>query len=268
MCCRFNIVQLLAESVLDSRKMDEVEEMLIDNYEHKDASVLYTPVNIAGPGVDESYFEDQFRGCDCDSVCSADCQCVSRSRPLPAKNSLLYECHENCQCDWEKCSNRLVQKGPHPALDIYREPLKGWAVQCKVDLKEGEFVCEYAGEVIGIKEARRRFSSQLKGNFIFSLRETFGSNVVQTFVDPTYIGNIGRYINHSCDPNLVVIAVRTDTAVPKLSLFARRDIAANTELTFDYAGNDSSEPLVLGPSPCFCESPVCRGRLPYDASLS
>ena len=39
--------------------------MLQDNYEHSDESVLYTPVNIPGPGMDLSMFDEQFEGCDC-----------------------------------------------------------------------------------------------------------------------------------------------------------------------------------------------------------
>merc|ERR1711911_499414 len=44
--------------------------------------------------------------------------------------SLIYECHENCRCDAESCVNRLVQKGPHPMLNIVETSFKGrsdWA---------------------------------------------------------------------------------------------------------------------------------------------
>ena len=254
------------------------KEILMDNYEHASESVLYTPVNIMGPGADSSLFDEQFAGCACSSVsCSGpDCFCtrgttnyingaLCSSPPL-----LIYECHDHCSCS-EECANRLVQKGPHPHLEVFEAHVKGWGLRCAVDLPIGTFVCEYAGEVISDVEARRRFA-QRKGssNYIFCLREHFGrQRAVETYVDPTFIGNIGRYINHSCDPNLTIVPVRTDTAVPKICLFTRRHVAAGTELTFDYGGGCELM-TAQGPcerSVCYCASPSCRGFLPFDSSL-
>ena len=48
---------------------------------------------------------------------------------------------------------------------------------------------------------------------------------MSSFLVPLALGNIGRYLNHSCDPNLVMVPVRTSSAVPHLALFAARDIA-------------------------------------------
>ena len=54
-----------------------------------------------------------------------------------------------------------------------------------------------------------------------------------------------------CDPNLVVYGVWIDTLdprLPRIALFACRDIAAGEELTFDYqmtgkGGNNSKPPF-------------------------
>ncbi|EFX88606.1 hypothetical protein DAPPUDRAFT_41537 [Daphnia pulex] len=188
---------------------------------------------------------------------------------------LIYECHVNCQCE-SKCSNRLVQKGPHAGLALMDAGPKGIGLHCKVDLLKGAFVCEYAGEVIGAEEARRRYAFQKelgRRNYIFALREHFGKEncPTLTYIDPSSIGNIGRYINHSCDPNLLIVPVRTDTVVPKLCLFARRNISALTELTFDYGGG--IEPIQgvpdgwSGGTVCQCMASVCRHFLPFDYSL-
>nr|CAG4637240.1 EOG090X0AQH [Ceriodaphnia reticulata]SVE73109.1 EOG090X0AQH [Ceriodaphnia reticulata] len=175
-----------------------------------------------------------------------------------------------------QCANRLVQKGPHSGLQLMDAGPKGTGLRCDVQLARGTFVCEYAGEVIGAEEARRRYGAQKESgrpNYIFALREHFGTDdaSVLTYIDPTYIGNVGRYINHSCDPNLLIVPVRTDTAVPKLCLFARRNIPAGAELTFDYGGG--VEPLQGVPdgwsdgTACRCNSSVCRRVLPFDYSL-
>nr|CAG4634970.1 EOG090X0AQH [Alona affinis] len=161
----------------------------------------------------------------------------------PNSPLMIYECHENCSCT-EDCANRLVQKGPHQRLNIMEADAKGWGLSCGSDLDPGTFVCEYAGEVIGDTEARRRFAQRkTTSNYIFCLREHFGPERIQvTYVDPTFIGNIGRYINHSCDPNLTIVPVRVENAVPKICLFARRHVVAGTELTFDYGGGCETTP--------------------------
>ena len=39
------------------------------------------------------------------------------------------------------------------------------------------------------------------------------------------IGNIGRYLNHSCEPNLEMVTIRSSSMVPHLALFTNRDVA-------------------------------------------
>jgi histone-lysine N-methyltransferase SETMAR len=91
-------------------------------------------------------------------------------------------------------------------------------------------------------------------------------------VDPTTIGNIGRYINHSCQPNAVVVPVRTDIPVPKLCIFALKVIHCGDEITFDYGGGNSKDwcPIQTGltkKKPCFCGAEACKQYLPYDETL-
>ncbi|XP_057371312.1 uncharacterized protein LOC130692251 isoform X2 [Daphnia carinata] len=267
-------------------KAMEIEVEMRDDYEHEDKNLLYTPVNIPGSGVDDVIFAEQFEGCACCGTCvDTNCGCIRGGTPFYYSGcgladpdippNLIYECHVNCQCD-SKCSNRLVQKGPHIGLSLMDAGPKGIGLWCEMDLPKGAFVCEYAGEVIGAEEARRRYAKQKSlglRNYIFALREHFGKETspVLTYIDPSCIGNIGRYINHSCDPNLLIVPVRTDTVVPKICLFARRNITAYTELTFDYGGG--AEPIQGVPdgwsegTVCRCMASVCRRLLPFDYSL-
>ncbi|XP_055311987.1 histone-lysine N-methyltransferase SETDB1-B-like [Sitodiplosis mosellana] len=55
-------------------------------------------------------------------------------------------------------------------------------------------------------------------------------------VDALYNGNISRFINHSCDPNLFVqsIYVDEDKRFPWLGFFSSEPIKAGQELTIDY----------------------------------
>ena len=60
----------------------------------------------------------------------------------------------------------------------------------------------------------------------------------------------GDSINHSCDPNLGLVAANR--------LVARRDIAVGEELTYDYATSDS---VPYDEFACACASPRCRGTV-------
>ncbi|XP_056629057.1 histone-lysine N-methyltransferase SETDB2 isoform X3 [Triplophysa dalaica] len=58
-------------------------------------------------------------------------------------------------------------------------------------------------------------------------------------------GNVARFINHSCDPNLFVQNIFVDTHDPKFPLvafFTNRTIKAGTELTWNYSYTEGSRP--------------------------
>ncbi|MHC5034292.1 MAG: SET domain-containing protein-lysine N-methyltransferase, partial [Planctomycetota bacterium] len=64
-----------------------------------------------------------------------------------------------------------------------------------------------------------------------------------------------RYINHSCDPNSFVRAVLGTRYV-----FARRDIAAGEEITYDYCVDGEGDTVWT----CNCGSDRCRHTIHSD----
>ncbi len=67
--------------------------------------------------------------------------------------------------------------------------------------------------MIGEAEARTRLERQDEETMNFVIfcderREGDGALVCRTVVDPTAVGNIGRYANHSCDPSMAMVPVR------------------------------------------------------------
>ena len=60
----------------------------------------------------------------------------------------------------------------------------------------------------------------------------------------------GDSINHSCEPNLGLVAANR--------LVARRDVAAGEELTYDYSTSDS---VAYDEFDCACSTPTCRGTV-------
>jgi histone-lysine N-methyltransferase SUV39H len=72
--------------------------------------------------------------------------------------------------------------------------------------------------------------------YLFDLDFNQGHNNPYTIYAAAY-GNISHFINHSSDPNLHIFNVWInclDPNLPRLCLFAGRDIAKGEQLTFNY----------------------------------
>ncbi|XP_026087588.1 histone-lysine N-methyltransferase SETDB1-A-like isoform X1 [Carassius auratus] len=81
-------------------------------------------------------------------------------------------------------------------------------------------------------------------------------------IDARQEGNLGRFINHSCSPNLFVQNIFVDThdlRFPWVAFFTSKRVRAGTELTWDYnyeVGSVEGKVLL-----CCCGSLRCTGRL-------
>lgn len=259
----------------------------IDNYSHpKNLGIMYFSQSIPTKEAEKLY-DYNLKGCTCISECTADkCSCVSASGTNYIYNHVkdvkdyiiqekhfncpTYECNANCVCNEKLCGNKVVQLGPRRYLFI--KPcdyeIKGLGLFTSKAIRMGTFVCEYAGEIIDEEQAQarfRRYQSERISNYIFCIKETFGTQLKKTFIDPTKYGNIGRYINHSCDPNCKLFIIRHDNTIPILAIFARRNISINEEITYNY---DEDNSHILSEKSCVCQSVTCKKYLPLDISLS
>lgn len=86
--------------------------------------------------------------------------------------------------------------------------------------------------------------------YLFTLDE----NVL---VDATVAGTIARFTNASCQPCLYSKVIEAEGR-PHLMFFARSDIVAGQELTFDYRFKAQDGDAK---TPCQCGAPTCRGTL-------
>lgn len=246
----------------------------IDEYVHAVPGVMYVVTNIPGPGVSVESFEEEYSvGCSCTDRCGSDCSCTrgcpnySTGRLVEDKVAPVIECNSICSCS-RHCGNRLVQNGPLDSLTVTKIGEKGLGLITTKRISKGQFVCEYAGEVIGIEEARRRVEVNKQRNnmnYVLVVSEHVGDQTIVTCIDPMYFGNIGRYCNHSCDPNTRLVPVRVEGPVPRLCLFTTRNVEIGEELTFGYAdGIASSSVQDLSDTPCLCNSINCSGYLPHN----
>jgi hypothetical protein len=130
-----------------------------------------------------------------------------------------------------------------PKVEKRRSGIEGRGLFAKHDIEAGEVVVVKGGYVL-TKAQRDRIGKELGPSEIQITEELF--------IGPT----TGRqreggmmHLNHSCEPNLGLQG--------QIVYVALRDIAADEELTFDYAMTDD-EPVDMI---CRCGTPSCRGRI-------
>jgi len=168
-----------------------------------------------------------------------------------------------CPCA-ECCLNRPFSTQNDcgsPLFELFLTEKKGWGVKATRSITEGELVVEYVGEVIDRDtwEERKATLSRHAHMYFMALNHN-------EIVDASRKGNVARFINHSCSPNLSVQKWYVKRE-PRLGLFASMQIAEGEELSYNYAMKWSGEKKMA--QRCLCEAPNCTGYLgkpPNDSS--
>lgn len=163
-----------------------------------------------------------------------------------------------CPCA-DLCSNRQFQKRKYAKFKWFRCGKKGYGLQLLEDVSCGAFLIEYVGEVLDLptyESRQKEYAARGQKHFYFMTLN--GSEVI----DACAKGNLGRFINHSCDPNCRTEKWMVNGEVC-IGLFAIRDIKKGEEVTFDY-----NYVRVFGAAAkkCVCGSSECRGYIGGDPS--
>ncbi|XP_030453014.1 histone-lysine N-methyltransferase SUVR3 [Syzygium oleosum] len=212
-------------------------------------------------------------GCGCERCEGRDCACWGGDGGGEEEEEVVVvvsECGPGCGCGSE-CGNRASQRGVEVRLKIARDKKKGWCLFADQAIEKGRFVCEYAGELLTTKEARARqkeydelASSGGFSSALLVVREHLpsGKACLRINIDATKVGNVGRFINHSCDGgNLSTVLVRsTGALLPRLCFFASNDIREGEELSFSYGETR----LRSNGLQCYCGASNCFGVLPSE----
>ncbi|XP_055956003.1 histone-lysine N-methyltransferase NSD2 isoform X2 [Patella vulgata] len=182
--------------------------------------------------------------CECrsdqENPCSSDSDCLNRM--------LMYECHPLACPAAEKCQNQKFQKRDYPVSER-----RGWGLYTKVDVKKGQFVNEYVGDLVDEDECRRRIKQAHEDNITNFYMLTLDKNRV---IDAGPKGNLSRFMNHCCQPNCETQKWMVNGDV-RVGLFALNDIPSGSELTFNY----NLECLGNEKTICACGSDNCSGFL-------
>ncbi|KAL6616258.1 hypothetical protein ACP70R_038528 [Stipagrostis hirtigluma subsp. patula] len=236
-------------------------------------------------------------GCRCLSVClpgDTNCCCAqhnggslpySSSGLLVCRKPMVYECGGFCRCSFN-CRNRVSQKGVRIHFEVFKTGNRGWGLRSWDPIRAGSFVCEYVGEVIDdakfdLDDNENDYIFQtlcpgektLKWNYGPELIGEESTNISADTFEPLPIkisakkmGNISRFMNHSCAPNVFWQPVQFDHGDdrrPHIMFFALKHIPPMTELTYDYGVIRTDSVDSGGRSPraenCLCGSSNCRG---------
>ncbi|NXA10212.1 SETB2 methyltransferase, partial [Sapayoa aenigma] len=102
------------------------------------------------------------------------------------------------------------------------------------------------------------FCEEADGDGMFLKKADEGNIYV---LDATKEGNVGRFLNHSCCPNLFAQSVFVEThnrSFPWVAFFTNRHVKAGTELTWDYGYEAGSVPEME--ISCQCGVQKCRKK--------
>ncbi|XP_047964200.1 histone-lysine N-methyltransferase, H3 lysine-9 specific SUVH5-like [Salvia hispanica] len=202
-------------------------------------------------------------GCDCVNGCSnsVQCPCVKKNggeipygeKGLlmePWTNGTVHECGPLCKCP-PSCKNRVSQHGPSIQLEIFKTKSIGWGVRSRNYIMPGSFICEYIGEILSESEAN-------EDEYLFDIYHGDGFSL-----DAAKCGNIGRFINHGCDPNVFpqeVLYDHDDKRMPHIMFFAQKRIPPWQELMYDYNYMKVRDGNIKRKA-CHCGSHKCKGWL-------
>lgn len=162
------------------------------------------------------------------------------------------ECVGDCGCGAD-CQNQRFQKQQFADVTVIQTEKKGYGLRTNTDLSPDEMVYEYIGEVIDENRFRRRTTQYnedgIKHFYFMSLSKG-------EFIDATKKGNLGRFCNHSCNPNCYVDKWVVGDKL-RMGIFAERKIKKGEELVFNY----NVDRYGADPQPCYCGEPNCTGFL-------
>lgn len=163
------------------------------------------------------------------------------------------ECVDSeCNCGLG-CENQRFQRKQFADVSVIKTEKKGFGLRANTELQPNEFIFEYIGEVINEPTFRRRMvqydQEGIKHFYFMSLTRA-------EFVDATKKGNLGRFCNHSCNPNCYVDKWVVGEKL-RMGIFTSRVIRAGEELVFNY----NVDRYGADPQPCYCGEPNCTGYI-------
>lgn len=210
---------------------------------------------------------NRFPGCKCDpGQCrSASCPCFFAGRECDP--DMCFSCgaceipveasDPDSKIKWRDqqklCGNVNILRGLMRKVGVAASETHGWGAFMLEDVKKGDFIYEYTGDLLSQDEAERRGNIYDKTtiSFLFDLNE-------DAVVDATRKGNKSKFANHtSTEPKCVARIMRVN-GEHRIGIYANADIQADEELFFDYGYN--------GVVPDWTQARIMTGNNPKEAA--
>ncbi|CAL8129686.1 unnamed protein product [Orchesella dallaii] len=138
------------------------------------------------------------------------------------------------------------------ALRFARSGIHEWGLFAAEPIAADDMVIEYVGQMIRpVVADLRETKYEARGigsSYLFRID-------LETIIDATKVGNLSRFINHSCNPNCYAKVI-TIEGKKKIVIYSKQPIAVSEEITYDY-----KFPLEDKKIPCLCGTAGCRGTL-------
>ncbi len=195
-------------------------------------------------GCDKSPFSEEHSQCSCKPEFPGGPVCTDRSCINYATLLECLKCKSGCQ-------NNRIQRKKFADVEVRETSWKGHGLFTNEDLKKGQYIMEYLGELINGAELSARMDASMGNKHLYVLQLKKDS-----YIDARHKGTIGRFINHSCEPNCKIDIWTVDGRM-RVGIFALTDVEKDAELNFDYQWRPSSRP----PTKCHCGTASCRGFL-------
>ncbi|KAK7314030.1 hypothetical protein VNO77_39238 [Canavalia gladiata] len=274
---------------------ESIPVSLVNEVDDEKAPALFTYLSYLKHSKPFSSMQPSY-SCNCSKTCvpgDLSCSCIQRNEGgfpytangvLVSRKQLVHECGPMCACS-PNCKNRVSQSGLKHHMEVFKTKDRGWGLRTLDPIRAGTFICEYAGKVIDKVRVNQnvedndeyvfdtnRVYQPFKWNYEPSLLEEISSNASNEdyaigsplIISAKNVGNVARYMNHSCSPNVFwqpVLYAENNESFLHIAFFALRHIPPMTELTYDYGcsglADGSSEPK--GRKKCLCRSSECRG---------
>ncbi|BEJ11877.1 hypothetical protein CspHIS471_0203370 [Cutaneotrichosporon sp. HIS471] len=196
--------------------------------------------------------QDDMMVCDCSydpddpfSACGHDSDCINRA--------IFIEClAKECRTG-KHCQNQRLNRHQYAPVDIVLTEKKGYGLRAREDIPAGSLIYEYIGEVVVEQTFRERmaaYAAEGIKHFYFMMLQK------EEYIDATKKGGIGRFANHSCNPNCEVQKWVVGRRM-RMGIYAKRDVIKGEEVTFNYNVDRYGHTA----QPCYCGEYNCVGTI-------
>jgi [histone H4]-lysine20 N-methyltransferase SETD8 len=171
------------------------------------------------------------------------CSLLSHSSPMSNRKISDYfqirKSSRKCKSEVEKEKlaqiEKLLKNQSEDGLEVRNVPNKGRGIFATRSFARGEFVCEYAGEMITYQLAKKREELYAEDTNVGCYMYYFEYKSKQFCIDATAESDrLGRLLNHSKLEANCFTKLFEFNSKPYLVLMAARDIELGEELLYDY----------------------------------